>query len=115
MPSPLRSSDSPANETNLRHIVHRVNLALVSILERLDGTPLGDSMTVRVTELAGAAALGRAVDYASALTAYRWVLARAGDGSLPLTAAGYLKPAVIPELAAVMPTMADWPSRSHGR
>ena len=52
--------------------------------------------------------LGEPVDHAGALIAYRYLLERSDGDGLPLTAAGYLKPADVQALAAVMPTMRDW-------
>jgi hypothetical protein len=42
------------------------------------------------------------------LRAYQWYLNRAKDGGIPLTTAGYLKPADVEEASKVVPVMSDW-------
>lgn len=45
---------------------------------------------------------------ADSLRAYQWFLDRAKDGGMPLTAAGYLKPADVEEAAKAVPAMRNW-------
>jgi len=44
----------------------------------------------------------------ASLRSFSWFLDRAGDGGIPLTAAGCLKPADVRAAAQVLPTMGDW-------
>lgn len=44
----------------------------------------------------------------ASLRSFSWFLDRAGDGGIPLTAAGCLKPADMRAAAQVLPTMGDW-------
>lgn len=63
----------------------------------------------RAAEISTTGVLGDPVDRSEALAAHRWVLEHADGEGLPLTAAGYLKPADVKALAAVLPVMIDWP------
>ncbi|WP_092918267.1 hypothetical protein [Agrococcus baldri] len=92
-----------------RHVVQRLHPTLADVLSQLDGTPLGRALNDRAVELATSQVLGDPIDRSAALAGHRWLLERADGDGLPLTAAGYLKPAAVRELAAVLPTMHDWP------
>jgi hypothetical protein len=47
-------------------------------------------------------------DIAEALSPYLWFLSRAAEGGIQLTAAGYLKPADVSEVAPLIPEAARW-------
>lgn len=81
---------------------------LTDILNTLSATTLGQAFKDRAVEVSTLKVLGEPVDHAGALIAYRYLLERSDGDGLPLTAAGYLKPADVHALAAVMPTMRDW-------
>jgi len=49
----------------------------------------------------------------AALRPHLWLLDRATDGGIPLTAAGYLKPADVEALAALLPTMGRWIGKAN--
>lgn len=50
-----------------------------------------------------------ALDWDHALGAVRWLLQKAAaDGGLPLTSAGYLRPADVEQLCALLPSMNGW-------
>ncbi|MFT3833173.1 MAG: hypothetical protein QM711_07605 [Micropruina sp.] len=94
-----------------------LNPVLTDVLNTLgEKTPLGQAFKDRAVEVSMAKVLGDPVDHAEALVAYRHLLEQADGDGLPLTAAGYLRPADVQTLAAVMPTMRDWihkmPARS---
>jgi hypothetical protein len=94
----------------LRHVVQRLHPTLSDILNALDGTPLGEPFRDRAVELASSAAFAEPIDYRQALAAHLWLLERVdADGGLPLTAAGYLKPATVREFAEMLPTLDGWP------
>lgn len=99
--------NEPASMTYTRH---RIDPRLAEILERLHDAPLGTSLTdrlVQLVEVAPPTPTGH--DLQRAISAHQWLLDRAAAGGLPLTAAGYLKPADVKALAEVLPTMLDWP------
>ncbi|GAB2469349.1 plasmid pRiA4b ORF-3 family protein [Xylanimonas ulmi] len=52
-------------------------------------------------------------ELAAALLPHLWLLDRASDGGIPLTAAGYLKPADVEALATLLPTMAGWIGKAN--
>ena len=105
-----RPIDPSPGVGSLRH--HRVawNLhpVLTDVLNTLGETPLGQAFKDRAVDVSMLKMLGDPVDHAVALVAYRHLLERADGDGLPLTAAGYLKPADVQALAAVMLTMRDW-------
>lgn len=105
-----RPTDPPPGVGPLRH--HRVawNLhpVLTDILNTIGETPLGQAFKDRAVEVSTLKVLGAPVDHAGALLAFRYLLERADGDGLPLTAAGYLKPADVQALAAAMPTMRNW-------
>lgn len=93
----------------MRYIRYRLDPRLAEILGRLHGTPLGQAQADRLTQLAdtaGPSPTGRALT--EALRGHQWLLDRAADGGIPLTSAGYLKPAEVASLAAELPAMSNW-------
>lgn len=97
-------------ESRFRRMTWRLHPVLSDVLNRLEGTALGQSFNDRAVEVATSAVFSEPVDHGAALAAHRWVLDRAQGDGLPLTAAGYLRPADVQEIAAMLPTMRDWPS-----
>lgn len=91
-----------------RRVRWQLHPVLTDVLNALDGTAVGQAFRDRAVEISSSKVLGDPVDYASALAAYLWLLERADGDGLQLTASGYLKPADVRSLAAVMPTMHDW-------
>lgn len=88
--------------------MQRLDPRLTDVLNDLEGSPVGQAFKDRAVELASSAAFAGPVDYRATLRPHLWLLERAASGGLPLTAAGYLKPAHVREFAAVLPTMRDW-------
>lgn len=80
------------------------------VLSGLTGSPLQQALGDRVAEVpasAGPSPTGDALR--EALAAHLWLLERAGSADgLPLTAAGWMKPATLTEFMAVLPTAVDW-------
>lgn len=105
-----RPMDPPFGVGPLRHrrVAWNLHPVLTDVLNTLGETPLGQGFKDRAVEVSMLKVLGDPVDHAEALVAYRNLLEKADDDGLPLTAAGYLKPADVQALAAVMPTMHDW-------
>jgi len=92
----------------MRHVIQRIDPRLSDVLNQLDGTAIGTAFFDRVKEFASSAALGEPVNRGHALVSYSWLLERAAADELPLTAAGYLRPAAVIEFAEVLPTMRTW-------
>jgi len=84
-----------------------IDVRLVDLVHRLTNTPYGDDLTKAALTLAGARPLDT-VAVADNLRAYQWFLDRAKDDGIPLTTAGYLKPADVEEASKVVPGMNDW-------
>ena len=84
-----------------------IDARLVDLVYRLMYTLYGDDLTKAALTLAGARPLDT-VAVADSLRAYQWFLDRAKDGGIPLTTAGYLKPADVEEASKVVPAMNDW-------
>ena len=91
-----------------RRVAWHPHPLLTEILNLLHGTPLGQALHDRATEVVGLKHLSEPVDHATALAPFRWMLERATGDGLPLTAAGYLRPADVKAVAAELPTMDDW-------
>lgn len=91
-----------------RRIAWNLHPVLTNILNTLAETPIGRAFKDRAVEVSTLKVFSDSVDYADALVAYRYVLERAEGDGLPLTAAGYLKPADVQAFAAVMPSMRNW-------
>lgn len=87
----------------------RLHPALTEVLNAVDGTPIGTAFKDRAMELVNTTFFEDPVDKADALRAHLWLIDRAGADGLPLTAAGYLKPADAIAFAEVVPTMQEWP------
>ncbi len=103
-----RGNRPPGPGSGLRRVTQRLHPVLSDVLNRLDGAPIGDGFKKRAVEVSTSTLLGDPVDHSAALAAHRWLLGRADGDGLPLTAAGYLKPADVRALAEVLPTMQDW-------
>jgi hypothetical protein len=52
-------------------------------------------------------------ELAAALRAHLWFLDRSADGGLGLTPAGYLRPALVEEVARILPQMGDWIGKAN--
>lgn len=105
-----RPTAPPPRVGPLRHrrVAWNLHPVLTDVLNTLGETPLGQAFKDRAVDVSTLKVLGDPVDHTEALVAYRYLLERADGDGLPLTAAGYLKPAYVQALAAVMPTMRDW-------
>jgi hypothetical protein len=93
----------------VKYVRYRIDPRVADILGPLHGTPPGDLVADQLGSLVQLAPpTPTGAELAAALRAPQWLLDRAADGGIPLTAAGYLKPADVRALAAVLPTMDDW-------
>lgn len=89
-----------------------IDVRLVDLVHRLTYTPYGDDLTKAALTLTGARPLDT-VAVAENLRAYQWFLDRAKDCGIPLTTAGYLKPADVDEASKVVPAMHDWIGKNN--
>lgn len=80
---------------------------LLDIVLHLEHTRFGADLEQRMQQLV-AGETSHEIDRSRYLGAHQWFLDRAFDGGIPLTAAGYLKPADVEAAANVVPTMGDW-------
>ncbi|WP_062465409.1 plasmid pRiA4b ORF-3 family protein [Demequina soli] len=85
-----------------------INAAVVEIATSLKGWPGGNDIITRAWACAGPVHEPTREEAEVALGPVLWFLGRAADG-LPLTAAGYLKPDLVKEAAAVVPAQRDLP------
>lgn len=86
---------------------------LVDLVNRLAYSPVGEDLTARAVRLIGEPAQIDDEERHDSLRAFTWFLDRAADGGIPLTAAGYLKPADVEGAAQVVPMMASWIGKAN--
>lgn len=94
----------------VRHERRYLHPRLSHVLSGLAGSPMQQALADRVAEVGASAGPSPSGDeLREALTAHLWLLERAAtpDG-LPLTAAGWMKPAMLTEFMTVLPTAAGW-------
>jgi hypothetical protein len=89
---------------------HAVDPRVVDLMRRLALSRFGDEVAARVSQLV---AVPHEPDGA-ALGAWTWFLDRAAEGGIPLTGAGYLRPADVEAASLVVPEMAGHPGK-HNR
>jgi hypothetical protein len=93
----------------VRYVRYRIHPLLAGVLGDLHGTALGQALSDRLEQLATLAApTPPEGELATLLAPHLWLLDRAANGGLPLTSAGYLKPADVKSFAPMLPTMHDW-------
>ena len=84
-----------------------VDVRLVDMVHQLTYTPYGDDLTTTALTLAGPEPVDT-IDWTAHVRAYQWFLDRASHGGIPLTTAGYLKPADVEVVSNIVPAMHDW-------
>lgn len=87
--------------------------ALVTLMETAKRTPAGGDVAVRAAALLAPPEPLDAAELESALRPLLWFVERAGNGGIPLTSAGYMRPAETEDAAAVLPDMADWIGKNN--
>lgn len=87
----------------------RLHPALTAMLNGLEDTEFGDEFRQNAVTLSTQLLTQPRPDPEAALLPHRWMLERASGDGLPLTAAGYLKPADARALAELLPDMHDYP------
>jgi hypothetical protein len=90
-----------------------VDRRVIGLVRRLEHGPVGASLPDRITRVISEPTTLGADETAEFLSAHRWFLDRARDGGIPLTSAGYLKPADVEEASKVVPAMGDWIGKNN--
>ncbi len=90
-----------------------VNPDLVDLVNRLAYSPVGEDLTARAVRLLGDPARVGEADLRDSLRAFTWFLERAADDGIPLTAAGYMKPADVEAAAQLVPMMDGWIGKAN--
>jgi hypothetical protein len=86
---------------------------LLELVNMLGYVEPGGELADRLVALGPEPARPSSDELAAALRPHLWFLERAGDGGLPLTAAGYLKPADVEAVAPLIPAMAGWIGKAN--
>ncbi len=86
---------------------------VVRMLDRLAHGPLGDDLRPRVLALLADREPPNSQAVTRALAPVTWFLDRAAEGDIPLTAAGYLRPADIEVAARMLPAMRRWIGKAN--
>lgn len=115
------SIDIDALNTSLRspYIVlteHNLDRRLIDLIDRLAYSPLGDDLQTRAVALMAHPGPPEGKELDELFRAFTWLLDRAADGAdagIPLTAAGYLRPADVAAVARVLPTMGGWIGKAN--
>lgn len=87
---------------------HGVNRSIVTLIDRLAYGPDAQNIDARVLALLDKPTIPREPELTESLVAFQWLLDRAAMEGIQLTAAGYMKPADVRALAAVLPTSDRW-------
>lgn len=112
------SIDIEALNTSLRSpyialTEHNLDRRLVDLIDRLAYSPLGDDLQTRAVAVMADPGPPDAKELADSFRAFRWFLDRAAEAGIPLTAAGYLRPADVAAVARVLPTMGGWIGKAN--
>jgi hypothetical protein len=86
---------------------------LLELVNMLGYVEPGAEVTARLVALGPEPARPSSDALASALRPHLWFLERAGDGGIPLSAAGYLKPADVESVAPLIPAMGGWIGKAN--
>ncbi|WP_157773523.1 plasmid pRiA4b ORF-3 family protein [Brachybacterium vulturis] len=87
--------------------------ALVTLMEAARRTPADGDVAVRAAALLAPPEPLDAVEREAALRPVLWFVDRAGNGGIPLTSAGYMKPADTEAASLVLPEMASWIGKNN--
>ena len=86
---------------------------LLELVNMLSWTDQGRGLAARLAALPPIPVRPPVDDLAAALHAHLWFLGQAADGGLPLTTAGYLRPALVEQAARLVPRMGDWIGKAN--
>ena len=90
-----------------------VHSRLLELVNMLSLTSEGAELGARLAALPDSPARPSDDDLRTAFSAHLWFLDQAGNGGIPLTAAGCLRPAVVEEAATLIPAMANWIGKAN--
>jgi Plasmid pRiA4b ORF-3-like protein len=85
-----------------------VDRRLADLVHRLHCTRVGPGLASRMIPRISEPTTLDDDELTRYLRAHRWFLCRAKDGGIPLTSAGYLKPADVEAASEIIPAMGDW-------
>jgi len=86
---------------------------LVELVSALADSADGADLAARLAGVDPATPRPGREELAEAFGAHLWFLRRAGDGGIPLTAAGWLRPADVTQVAALVPSMGGWIGKTN--
>ena len=92
---------------------HDFDKRLVELVGRLANSPVGEDLSRRSGLLVADPGRPEHQELRESLKAFHWFLDRAADGGIPLTAAGYLKPAQVEAAANVVPAVGGWIGKAN--
>ena len=92
---------------------HGLDPRLAALIDRLTYSPVGEDLASRALSLVDDRPAPDEEALQAALKPLIWFLDRAVDDGIPLTAAGYLKPADVTAAAQVLPTMRGWIGKAN--
>ncbi|MGW0157846.1 plasmid pRiA4b ORF-3 family protein [Mycobacterium sp. NPDC003323] len=96
-----------------RAITYGVEPELLGLIGRLRAGPVLSHFAEQLPLLStGPTTVSDAALHAN-LAAFQWFLDRASDGGIPLTSAGYMKPAEVVAASAALPAMAEWIGKNN--
>jgi hypothetical protein len=84
-----------------------VDRRLADLVHRLHYTAAGTSLAARIVRLISEPTILDEAEPTTYLRAHRWFLDRAKDNGIPLTSAGYLKPADVVTASQIVPAMGE--------
>lgn len=87
--------------------------ALSAVLTRLAPSPLREDLFARALLMSTATERPEPDELRTALRGVSWFLDRAAAGGVPLTSAGYLKPAEVEAASRAVPEMTDWIGKNN--
>lgn len=85
-----------------------IDSRLIDLLHRLQYTSVGPDLAERAHRLVTEPNSLDEAELSTYLAPHLWFLDRAQGGGIPLTSAGYLKPADVVQAVKVVPKMVDW-------
>lgn len=99
----------PEEVREIRHVRQTLDPRLGVILSGLQDSRLQQPFADLISELVTTMPrTSTGAELERVLAPHLWFLRRVGDTGLALTAAGYLRPADVKELAAILPSMVGW-------
>jgi hypothetical protein len=92
---------------------HGLDPRLAALIDRLTYSPVGEDLASRGLSLLSERPVPDEEALRTSLTPFIWLLDRAAEDGIRLTASGYLKPADVTAAADVLPTMCGWVGQAN--